>query len=297
MKCTTILFVILSVFVSFTTNYAIGTDTNYTVKSFKYTLPAEVKNGLGVTWNVPQLFKHKLVVPKQKNSKVDKISSINLFILKETILLITNFEAQEKMKKSIEKFTLEQCDSTLSMFALFINQSIAKISKDSLVDKGGSNMDYEVMYKNKWLFSVNQFYTPSDKDFSTYFTTFASYSIETGENLDIATMVDEKKTYYIVEAISSTVSDVSRNQTSWQNYAESLRDIYGYCKSQTKNQKELSKMFWNEVRLDHFFTPTHLVVWTPLMDANSILESDVLEVPLYLFSKALKPKYQKMFSK
>ena len=271
----------------------LSSETPYEIQSYEYSLLANAKTNLKVQWNVPQM-----ISKGNKNQITSKsTNTINTYFIKQAILLVTDYQAQKSIKKSLERFSKEQCDSLLKLYAVTVSQSLATITEDSLVKKGGSVMEYEVLFKNDWLLSVNQFYSPSHEDLSSFFTSFSSYNVVTGEQLDIATMIDEKKTYYIIEAISSTVSDKSGNETTWQNYAEALRDIYTYCKSKTKNQKALSTMFWNEVQLDCYFTPTHLVVWSPLENSTSILESDVLEVPLSLFSKALKPKYQKMFVK
>lgn len=270
-------------------------DSLYTIKAFEYSLLANPTTKLKVQWNIPQLFVNK-------NEKVPKDSpilrnflSINRLILQQSILLVTDYKEQAKVKKNIQNYPFEELDTTLQVLASLISQSLGTITEDSLVKKGGSVMEYEVLHKDSKLLSINQFYSPSSEDLASFFVSFATYYIPTGEKLDISTMIDEKKTYFIIEAISSKVSDITNNETSWQNYAEALRDIYTYCKSKTKNQQQLSSMFWKEVQLDHYFTPTHLVLWTPLENSTSILESDVLEVPLSLFSKAMKPKYQKMF--
>gem|GEM_PF-3219257 len=272
-------------------------DSLYTIKAYEYSLLSNPSTKLKVQWNIPQLSEHK-------NSKLPKDSpilrnflSINRQILQQSILLVTDYKEQAKVQKNIQNYPFEELDTTLQVLATLISQSLTTITEDSLIKKGGSVMDYEVVHKDSKLLSINQFYSPSSEDLATFFVSFSSYYIPTGEKLDISSMLDEKKTYHIIEAISSTVSDKSGNETTWQNYAEALRDIYTYCKSKTKNQSQLSAQFWKEVQLDCYFTPTHLVVWSPLENSTSILESDVLEVPLSLFSKALKPVYQKMFVK
>lgn len=288
----TIVFLVCISFVSVQIGFA--GDSSYVIKALEYSLLSNPKTKLKVQWNVPQLF---LETDNAKSSISKNIDRINTEIFKKSVLLTIDYQKQKAVLKSMEKFTKDQCDSVLKLYATAVSQSLATITEDSLVKKGGSVMEYEVLYKNDWLLSINQFYSPSHEDLASFFISFTTFNVTTGELLDIATMMDEKKTYYIIEAISSTVSDKSGNETTWQNFAEALRDIYTYCKSKTKSPKELSTMFWNEVQLDCYFTPTHLVVWSPLENSTSILESDVLEVPLYLFSKALKPKYQKMFGK
>lgn len=272
-------------------------DSLYTIKAYEYSLLSNPTTKLKVQWNIPQLF-------PTNNSKLPKDSpilrnflSINRQILQQSILLVTDYKEQAKVQKNIKNYPFEELDTTLQILATIISQSQANITEDSLVKKGGSVMEYEILHKDSKLVSINQFYSPTSEDLATFFVSFASYYLPTGERLDISNMLDEKKTYFLVEAISSRVSDITNNETTWQQYAEAVRDIYTYCKSKTKNQQQLSSMFWKELQLDHYFTPTHLVLWTPLENSTSILESDALEVSLSLFSKALKPKYQKMFLK
>lgn len=272
-------------------------DSLYTIKAYEYSLLSNPTTKLKVQWNIPQLSAHKNTKLPKDSPILRNFLSINRQILQQSILLVTDYKEQAKVQKNIQNYPYEELDTTVQVLATLISQSLAKITEDSLIKKGGSVMDYEVVHKDSKLLSINQFYSPSSEDLATFFVSFASYYLPTGEKLDISTMLDEKKTYFLIEAVSSTVSDITKNETTWQQYAEAVRDIYTYCKTKTKNPKALSTMFWKEVQLDHYFTPTHLVLWSPLENSTSILESDVLEVPLSLFSKAFKPKYQKLFSK
>lgn len=282
---------------SFTFCNLYAQDSLYTIKAYEYSLLSNPTTKLKVQWNVPQLSAHKNTKLPKESPILRNFLSINKLILEQSILLVTDYKEHAKVQKDIQKFSYEELDTSLQLLATLISQALATITEDSVIKKGGSVMDYEVVHKDSKLLSINQFYSPSSEDLATFFVSFSSYYLPTGEKLEISSMLDEKKTYHLIEAISSTVSDITKHETTWQQYAEALRDIYTYCKSKTKSPKALSTMFWKEVQLDCYFTPTHLVLWSPLENSTSILESDVLEVPLSLFSKVIKPKYQKMFVK